>query len=130
MFLRIFYKHFGKPRKYNLHKTFNRKPLNIGYSCNPNFKNIKQNRNSRILLERQNKKKNPHLATSQPCNCKIKTECSLNNKVCNISAVVYLAEVEYFDGKTGNLKPKKLLFKSIRQHKQRIASFIYRLQNV
>ena len=96
-FLRIIDKYFGKPRKDNLHKIFNRKTLKLGYSCTTNFKNIIQNHNNKIL---QNKQKNTE--NTPTCNCKRKDECPLDNKECNISAVVYSAEVEHLNEETEN----------------------------
>ena len=51
-FLRLIDKHFGKKRKNNLHKIFNRKSVKIGYSCTSNFGSLIKQHNDRILEER------------------------------------------------------------------------------
>ena len=48
------------------------------------------------------KNKQKKTESTPTCNCKRKDECPLDQKECNISTVVYSAEVEHLNEETGN----------------------------
>ena len=67
-FLKLIDKHFPKTNKF--HKIFNRNNVKVSYSCLPNFANMINSHNNRILSEEKTQ--------DQPkCNCRQKDTCPL-----------------------------------------------------
>ena len=67
-FLKLLDKHFLKTNKF--HKIFNRNNVKVSYSCLPNFANMINSHNNRILSEEKTQ--------DQPkCNCRQKDTCPL-----------------------------------------------------
>ena len=83
-FLKIVDKHF--PKKYRLHKLFNRNNLKVSYSCLPNVANIISSHNKIVLTG-----KTP--ALSKTCNCRRKESCSLNGN-CLEKQVIYQCTIK------------------------------------
>ena len=81
-FLKLIDKHF--PRSNKLHKIFNRNNIKVSYSCTENV--------DRIIKSHNKKVSSPPLTEPPPCNCRVKTNCPLNNN-CRVSSVVYKCEV-------------------------------------
>ena len=88
-FLKLIDKHFGKKRKDNLHKIFNRKTVKISYSCTPNFGTLIKQHNNRIM---DGKKREERAKNDKKCNCRVKAECPLKEE-CMVESVVYKATV-------------------------------------
>ena len=73
-----------------LHKIFNRKALNISYSCTKNIFQIVSNHNKEINKEFQNRTNNNNNNNSKQneWNCKTRNNCPMNG-ICNLNNVVY-----------------------------------------
>lgn len=100
-FLNLINKNF--PRHHPYRKIFNRNNVKLSYSCMPNMKSIIQSHNRAILYKQP-------MITNEPCNCRVRSNCPLNNK-CNIKNVIYKASVEsggttkdYIGSTGGNFK--------------------------
>ena len=87
-FLAIVDKHFGKVRKDNLHKIFNRTTIKVSYSCTQNIENIISKHNHKVL----NAENREADVNDKECNCRRKLLCPLEGK-CLQETVIYKATV-------------------------------------
>lgn len=105
-FLAIIDKHFGKDRKDNFHKIFNRKTIKVSYSCNQNMENIIKRHNHKVL----NNTNRTHNANDKKCSCQKKDLCPLKGD-CLQETVVYKATVSTNSGKQTYIGSTELTFK-------------------
>ncbi len=84
-FLCLIDKHF--PPNHKLHKIFNRNTVKVGYSCMNNVKSIISKHNTRITG-----KSKPQCEVIDPCTCRDKKTCPLQEK-CMTKDIVYKATV-------------------------------------
>ncbi len=77
-------KHF--PPNHKLHKIFNRNTVKVSYNCIDNLKSIISKHNTRI------KKSKPQCEVIDPCTCRDKKTCPLQEK-CMTKDIVYKATV-------------------------------------
>ena len=82
LFLDLVDKHFKKDTIY--HKIINRNSIKISYCCAPNIMALINSHNKKLTKKSD---KNEKL-----CNCRIKTNCPVDNKCC-LSNVIYQAKV-------------------------------------
>ena len=83
IFMRLADKHFPRHHKYS--KLFNRNNIKLSYSCMPNMNNVFRKHNSKIM-------KNPAPSTTKTCNCRRKTDCSMDRN-CLSECLIYKASV-------------------------------------
>ncbi len=84
-FLCLIDKHF--PPNHKLHKIFNRNTVGVDYSCMNNVKTIISKHNTRIT-----RKSKPQCEVIDPCTCRDKKTCPLQEK-CMTKDMVYKATV-------------------------------------
>ena len=84
-FLCLIDKHF--PPNHKLHKIFNRNTVKVSYSCMNNVKSIISKHNTRITG-----KSKPQCEVIDPCTCRDKKTCPLQEK-CMTKDIVYKATV-------------------------------------
>ena len=70
VFVTLFSKHF--PRHHKYYKPINRNNIKLSYRCIPNINNVIQKYNYKIT-------KNPAPSTTETCNCRRKTDCSMDD---------------------------------------------------
>ena len=105
-FLSIVDKHFGKVRKDNFHKIFNRKTIKISYSCTQNMENIISKHNHKVLNDM-----NVDINTNdKKCSCQNKPSCPLKGE-CLQETVIYKATVSTNNSKKTYIGSTELTFK-------------------
>ena len=89
-FLALLDKHF--PPQHPLRKVINRNCVKMSYSCTKNMKTIIQSHNNKILKDANNTEQNSQEKAKKACNCRVKTNCVVNNQ-CQVGPVVYRATI-------------------------------------
>ena len=77
-YLNLIDQHFPKSNK--LHAIFNRNTVKTSYSCTQNMSSMIESRNKNVI--------NKDITKLKSCNCRAKSECSLNAQ-CQFTGIIY-----------------------------------------
>ena len=94
-FLQAVNKHFGEDTV--LRKLFNKNNIKVSYSCGPNIQQEIKGHNLKVLRKFREARNDPGELVDRTCNCRVATECPLDNK-CLLKNLVYQATVKTEDG--------------------------------
>ena len=81
-YLNLIDQHFPKSNK--LHAIFNRNTVKTSYSCTQNMSSMIESRNKNVI--------NKDIKKLKSCNCRLKSECSLNAQ-CQFTGIIYKCTV-------------------------------------